>query len=120
MNFRSILRKGISLKKQHAGQIEDGPLGPVLRVISEIRVVNLTGDDPAEAAGVDDIRVARVDRDVTALATPHRVPVLTGDSGARRGAGPSTRRECRNVRQATGRDHRAPGRGPLLAAPSRS
>ena len=46
MNFRSILRKGISLKKQHAGQIEDGPLGPVLRAISEIRVENLTGDDP--------------------------------------------------------------------------
>lgn len=40
MRFRNLLKKGISLKKQHAGRSGEGPLGPVLQAISEIREVD--------------------------------------------------------------------------------
>ena len=51
MKFGDFLKKGISLKKQHAGRAEDGPLGPFLRDISEIRAANQALSDHLLADG---------------------------------------------------------------------
>ena len=63
MKFGDFLKKGISLKKQHAGRAEDGPLGPFLRDISKIRAANLpvSGSLPADGTlqpvGIDLVRI---------------------------------------------------------------
>ena len=51
MKFGDLLKKGISLKKQHAGRAEEGPLGPFLRDISKIRAANLPVSDSLPADG---------------------------------------------------------------------
>ena len=57
MRFRNLFEKGISLKKQHAGRGREGPLGPVLQAISEIREVDPeSSNHPAESispVGID-------------------------------------------------------------------
>ena len=95
MNFRNILNKGVSLKKQRAGQIEGAPLGPVLRAISESRFVNLTVDDPpiggtpqpVSPVGKDLVRIISklnlwvlfVNTDGSGVAPWRRLIILDGD-----------------------------------------
>jgi hypothetical protein len=45
MRFRNLLKKGIFLKKQHAGRSGEGPLGPVFQAISETREVDPANSD---------------------------------------------------------------------------
>src|SRR5262249_30268486 len=60
-----------------------GPRGDVLGLLGAMVI---TGQVAAVAASVDDVRVLRVDRDVTAFAAADRMPVGAVDAGA---AGPA-------------------------------
>ena len=56
MKFRNLLIKGITLKKQRAGQPEAGPLGPFMQRFSDLQTTGIQ-PGPASPVGMDLVRI---------------------------------------------------------------